>query len=84
MREMTVDERVDIQATILYHLSLCMDDDTAIKMVDAVDSDGVTLMDDVIDDIKTASDWENGGHCNDDDVRLAIGRVFAKRLGVQL
>jgi hypothetical protein len=41
-------------------------------------------MDAVMNDIKTASDWENSGHYNDDDVRLAIGRVLAKRLGVDL
>ena len=83
MREMTADERMDMQATILYHLSLCMDSDAAIKVADATDERGHTVLEDVIDDIKTSSAWEDDGHYNDDDVRLAIGRVVMKRLGVE-
>jgi hypothetical protein len=74
---------MDMTATILYHLSLSMDDDAAIRMADSVDSSGTTFMEAVIDDIKTTSDWEDSGHYNDDDVRLAIGRVLSKRLGVE-
>jgi hypothetical protein len=84
MRELTPNEQMDMQATILYHLSLCMDDDTAIKIADSVNSNGTTLMDAVIEDIKTASDWENSGNYNDDDVRLAIGRVVAKRISAEV
>ena len=84
MREMTSDERMNMEATILYHLTLTMDDEAAIKVADSKNSKGVSVMEDVIDDIKTSSDWENDGHYNDDDVRLAIGRVLMSRLGVEV
>ena len=83
MRVMTADERMDMQATILYHLSLSMDDEAAIKVADSKNAKGITVMDDVMDDIKTSSAWEDSGHYNDDDVRLAIGRVMMKRLGAE-
>ena len=84
MREMTADERMDMQATILYHLSLAMDDDAAIRVADSVNKKGETVMEAIVDDIKTSSDWDNDGHYNDDDVRLAIGRVLMARIGVEV
>ena len=83
MRTMTAVDRMDMEATILYHLSLTMDSDAAIKVVSAT-KDGRAFMDDVMDDITTSSEWEDTGHYNDDDVRLAIGRVMMDRLGVEL
>ena len=41
-----------------------------------------TFMDDVIDDVMCASAWEDEGYYNDDDIRLAIGRVLMDRLGI--
>ena len=84
MREMTRDDRVVMKAVILHHLRLCMDSDSAIKVDDSKNAKGITVMDDVMDDIKASSAWEDNGHYNDDDVRLAIGRVMTKRLGVEL
>lgn len=84
MIKMTPNERMDMEATVLYHLTLAMDDEAAIKVADSKNSKGISLMEDVIDDIKTSSDWENDGHYNDDDVRLAIGRVFMSRFGVEV
>lgn len=36
----------------------------------------------VLEDIISSSDLEEGGYCNDDDVRLAVGRVLMYRLGI--
>lgn len=41
-----------------------------------------TFMDDVIDDVLCSSAWEDEGYYNDDDIRLAIGRVMMDRLGI--
>ena len=84
MREMTDIEKMDMVGTILYHLSLSMDDEAAIKVADSKMKNGETVMEAVMDDIKTSSDWEENGHYNDDDVRLAIGRVMMNRLGIEI
>lgn len=39
------------------------------------------FMDDVINDVMETSAWNEEGYFNEDDVRLAIGRVFMERLG---
>ena len=43
-----------------------------------------TFMDDVIDDILCASAWEDEGYYSDDDIRLAVGRIFLERLGIEV
>ena len=83
MREMTSEERMEMQATILYHLSLAMDDEAAIRISDA-EIGNESMMSAIMDDIKTSSDWENDGHYNDDDVRLAIGRVMMKAFHIEV
>ena len=41
-------------------------------------------MEDVINDVLEASAWEEEGYYNEDDIRLAIGRVLAHRLNVEV
>ena len=41
-----------------------------------------TFMEDVIEDVMETSAWEDEGYYNEDDIRLAIGRVFIDRLGI--
>ena len=84
MREMTPNEQIDMQAKILYHLSLAMGEKAAMKLVDTKVTKGETLMDAVMEDITTSSDWEENGHYNDDDVRLAIGRIMMKQLHIDV
>lgn len=43
-----------------------------------------TFMDDVIDDVMLTSAWDEERYYNDDDIRLAIGRIFIGRLGIEL
>jgi hypothetical protein len=83
MRNLNDAELIDMTASILYHLSLSMDDDAAIEIANSVDSNGVMFINEVIHDVQTTSDWENSGHFNDSDVRLSIGRVMAARLGAK-
>jgi hypothetical protein len=45
---------------------------------------GKTLMDEVIDNVMETSAWEDEGHYNEDDVRLAIGRVLVERLEIEI
>ena len=43
---------------------------------------GNTFMEDVIDDVMCASALDDEGYYNDDDIRLAIGRVLMDRLEI--
>ena len=43
---------------------------------------GNTFMEDVIEDVICSSAWDDKGCYNEDDIRLAIGRVFIDRLGI--
>ena len=43
---------------------------------------GNTFLEDVIDDVLCSSAWDDEGYYNDDDIRLAIGRVLIERLGI--
>ena len=42
-----------------------------------------TFIDAVVRDVLETSAWEDEGYFNDDDVRLAIGREFVARLGIE-
>lgn len=43
-----------------------------------------TFLDDVIEDVMCASAWDDEGYYNDDDIRLAIGRIFMERLKIEI
>ena len=43
-----------------------------------------SFVDDVIDDVIDSSAWEEEGYYNNDDIRLAIGRVFMGRMGIEI
>ena len=45
---------------------------------------GSSFMEDVINDVICTSAWEDEGYYNDDDIRLAIGRIFTNRLGIEI
>jgi hypothetical protein len=42
-----------------------------------------TILEDIIEDVLTSSAWDEDGYYNDDDIRLAIGRVLIDRLGIE-
>lgn len=43
---------------------------------------GNTFMEDIIEDVIHSSAWNDEGYYNDDDIRLAIGRVLIDRLRI--
>lgn len=57
-------------------LKIAVGDDYAGNIFDSI-------FEDVKKDVFTSSDYQNSGEFNDDDVRMAIGRVLSKRLGVE-
>lgn len=67
---------VDIAEIIKSLLKITVGDDYVENIFDSV-------FEDVKEDVFTSSDYQNSGAFNDDDVRMAIGRVLSKRLGVE-
>ena len=43
---------------------------------------GNTFLEDVVEDVMYSSAWDDEGYYNEDDIRLAIGRVLINRLGI--
>jgi len=40
------------------------------------EEDGLTIFDLIKEDVETTSAWEDEGYYNEDDIRLAVGRVL--------
>ena len=42
------------------------------------------IIDEIVEDVEVSSDYATCGFWNDDDIPLAIGRVFLKGVGIQI
>lgn len=83
MRKMKKEEKKLIEIEITQAMRNAVGSDYARYILEDKGEDGEsTIMEDVIDDVMCASAWEDEGFYNDDDVRLAIGRVLMDRLGI--
>lgn len=83
MRNMTREEKRDIEREIYLIMRNATGSDYARCILE--DKDGWTnntFIKDVIDDVLECSAWEDEGYYNEDDIRLAIGRVLIDRLGI--
>lgn len=78
MRKMNEAERKNIKWLVWWVMSKATSDEYAERILE---HDG--FMEDVIADVMECSAWEDEGYYNEDDVRLAIGRVLIDRLGVE-
>lgn len=41
------------------------------------------ILDDVVADVVETSDFRENGHWNEDDIKLAVGRVLMNKLGLE-
>ncbi len=83
MRKMKKEEKKLIEIEITQVMRNAVGSDYARYILEDKGEDGEsTIMEDVIDDVMCASAWEDEGFYNDDDIRLAIGRVLMDRLGI--
>lgn len=83
MRNMKTEEKNLIKAEIAQIMRSAVSSDYARYILEDKGKDGKsTIMEDVIDDVLEISAWEDEGFYNDDDIRLAIGRVLMDRLGI--
>lgn len=83
MRKMTREEKRNIECEIYLIMRSATGSDYARCILEDKGAEGkFTFMEDVIDDVMCASAWEDEGYYNEDDIRLAIGRVLIDRLGI--
>ena len=86
MRKMSKQERKEIESYITHIMADATGFEYARHILESrpKDDEGeqteCTFMDSVVDDVMNTSAWEEEGYYNDDDIRLAIGRVFMDRL----
>lgn len=77
MRMMNDVERKQIEWLIAWIMEKAVSNDYA-KYILNHDN----FIEDVIADVMNTSAWEDDGYYNEDDVRLAIGRVLMDRFGI--
>ena len=75
-------KRVDMQREIYLIMRSAISDDYVRTILNHKDANNNTFIDDVIDDVLECSAWNDEGYYNEDDIRLAIGRVLISRLGI--
>lgn len=83
MREITDNERVVLIGEICEVFYKSVSDDYASYILDHV-KNGNTFLEDVVNDISETSLCEEYDYWNEDDIRLAIGRVLMNRLGIDI
>ena len=82
MRNMNEAERKQIEWLVQWTMAKATSEDYARYILTYIsDETEKSFMDDVIQDVMETSAWDEDGYYNEDDVRLAIGRVFMERLG---
>lgn len=79
MRTMTKNERAHIEYVIKIIFSNAVSDEY-VRILLEFDN----IMEDIIDDVLTSSDWEDKGEYNVDDIRLAIGRTLMAKLNIEV
>lgn len=82
MRKMNEAERKQIEWLVWWTMAKATSDDYAREILEHESGFGNTFMEDVIEDVMETSAWDDEGYYNEDDVCLAIGRVFKRRLEI--
>lgn len=85
MKEMNKEERKQIEYEVTEIMQNAVSNEYSRYILEQYDETSEqTFMDAVILDVMESSAWEDEGYYNDDDIRLAIGREFMARLGVEM
>lgn len=83
MRKMNQEERKQIEYNVYEIMNYAVSNEYVRYILEHEDEiTECTFMDDVIENVMETSAWEDEGYYNEDDIRLAIGRVFIDRLGI--
>ena len=59
-------------------------DDYVGYILEHKNKNGKTFMEDVIEDVMETSAWNTEGYYNEDDIRLAIGRVMINTMNIMI
>lgn len=78
MRNMNEVDRKRIEWLVWWIVSKATTEEYARRIVEQEN-----FMEDVIEDIAECSAWYDEGYFNEDDVRMAVGRVLMNRLAVE-
>ena len=85
MRKMDKEEKKIIENEIRMIMQNAVSSDYARYILEHEDSwTGITVMQDVIENVMETSAWNDEGYYNEDDVRLAIGRILMERMGIEI
>ena len=84
MRKMNKEEKKIIENEIRMIMQKSVSSDYARYILEHENENDKTFMEDVIDDVIETSAWEDEGYYNEDDISLAIGRIFMERLGIEV
>lgn len=84
MRKMNKEEKEIIENEVRMIMQKSISSDYTRYILEHENENDKTFMEDVIDDVLETSAWEDEGCYNDDDIRLAIGRIFMERLGIEV
>ena len=77
-------DRQGIEEDIRRQMCLAASDEYADRILSSVSPEtGISLMDDIVQNVLETSAWVDEGFYNDSDVRLAIGRELMARLGIE-
>lgn len=84
MRKMSKEDKKIIENEIRMIMQNAVSSDYVRYILEDKGEDGEedSFIEAVIDDVMCASAWDEEGYYNDDDIRLAIGRVLMDRLGI--
>lgn len=85
MKRMNGAERKQVERLVRYIMVKAISDDYVGYILGYKDDwTDYTIMDEIIEDVMETSSWNEDGDYNEDDIRLAIGRVLMGRLGIEV
>ena len=82
MRQMNEAERKQIEWLVVWVMTKATGEYYARQILEHESGCGSIFMEDVIEDVMQTSAWNDEGYYNEDDIRLAIGRILMYRLGI--
>lgn len=85
MRNMNNEQRKEIEMLVYKIMMGATSSDYARYILEHEDSwTGITVMQEIIENVIETSAWNDEGYYSEDDIRLAIGRVLMGRMEIEI
>ena len=78
------EERKQIEREVVEIMRSATSDEYARYILEHENENGISLMEDIIQNVLETSAWEDEACYNEYDIRLAIGRELMARLGIDV